>query len=195
MVRVAVVLTFLALSSSAMALRCGTRLVDEGDTQGHVQARCGEPVDVSLRIESQTVLQNIAGALFQQTVEIVVESWTYNFGPTRFMQRLEFRDGIVSRIETLGRGYRPSRVGQRGRNIHLRESRGRVRATWGEPTEREVRTETSSVYIPGPTSAVGASRTTEVEYWTYNFGPSRFMRRVVFEDGQVVRVETLGRGY
>jgi hypothetical protein len=34
-----------------------------------------------------------------------------------------------------------------------------------------------------------------VEYWTYNLGPSKLMRRLKFEDGLLVDVETLGHGY
>ncbi len=34
-----------------------------------------------------------------------------------------------------------------------------------------------------------------VEYWVYNFGPHRLMRRLRFEDGLLVEVETLGHGY
>lgn len=34
-----------------------------------------------------------------------------------------------------------------------------------------------------------------VTEYVYNLGPRKFMRRVLFEDGRVVSVETLGRGY
>ena len=34
-----------------------------------------------------------------------------------------------------------------------------------------------------------------VEYWTYNLGPHKLMRRLKFEDGLLVDVETLGHGY
>lgn len=34
-----------------------------------------------------------------------------------------------------------------------------------------------------------------IEYWTYNLGPSKLMRRLRFEDGLLVDVETLGHGY
>jgi hypothetical protein len=34
-----------------------------------------------------------------------------------------------------------------------------------------------------------------VEFWVYNFGPHRLMRRLRFEDGLLVEVETLGHGY
>jgi len=34
-----------------------------------------------------------------------------------------------------------------------------------------------------------------VESWIYNFGPNKLMRRVVFEGGYVVDIETLGYGF
>ena len=34
-----------------------------------------------------------------------------------------------------------------------------------------------------------------VEYWTYNQGPNKLMRRLRLEDGIVTEVETLGPGY
>lgn len=34
-----------------------------------------------------------------------------------------------------------------------------------------------------------------VEFWTYNLGTSKLMRRLRLEDGLVVEIETLGHGY
>ena len=34
-----------------------------------------------------------------------------------------------------------------------------------------------------------------VEYWTYNLGPHKLMRRLRLDDGLVVEIETLGPGY
>lgn len=34
-----------------------------------------------------------------------------------------------------------------------------------------------------------------VTEYVYNFGPRKLMRRVLFEDGLLVSIETLGRGY
>jgi hypothetical protein len=34
-----------------------------------------------------------------------------------------------------------------------------------------------------------------VEFWTYNLGPNKLMRRIRLEDGIVVEIETLGQGY
>jgi hypothetical protein len=34
-----------------------------------------------------------------------------------------------------------------------------------------------------------------VDVWVYNLGPSKLMRRIRFEDGRVVAIDTLGYGY
>lgn len=34
-----------------------------------------------------------------------------------------------------------------------------------------------------------------IEYWIYNLGPNKLMRRLKFEDGLLVDVETLSHGY
>ena len=47
-------------------------------------------------------------------------------------------------------------------------------------------------YFPG----VGTiSEEVAVTEFVYNFGPRKFMRRLVFEGGVLVRIETIGRGY
>ena len=186
-------LTVLA-AAPARAMRCGTRLIIEGDPQERVLRRCGEPADAWLRVEETTVLQNIGGALVRRRETVPVEVWVFNFGPSRAMERVEFRDGVVARIEHLGRGYRMSSRRRPFEVVRLHETRGQVRAKWGEPTRVTRRRQTSSVYVPSGVVAIGATRTVEVESWTYDFGPHRFARRVVFEDGLVVRVETLRSG-
>lgn len=37
--------------------------------------------------------------------------------------------------------------------------------------------------------------TVTVEEWTYNFGPNQFMYNLVFENGRVVRIDSLDWGY
>lgn len=57
----------------------------------------------------------------------------------------------------------------------LRELRGRLRGATRHEEERvlvEVR----------------------VEEWLYDLGPGRLLRRLVFEDGRLTRIDTLGRG-
>ena len=197
---VACIVGLLALFSAerAHALRCGTYLIDTGDTRAEVRARCGDPVDVAVRIDQRTVHngRRVAGVVVSRTVSAVIESWTLNFGPQRFMVRIQFVDGRVSAIETLGRGFSPDQLGTRAYDVRLGQSPSRVRATWGEPTEttsRIVQNAVTAAPIDGVVQT--AQTTTQVETWVYNFGPRRFMRRVTFEDGRVVRIETLGRGF
>ena len=185
----------------AHALRCGTHLIDTGDTQTEVRARCGEPVDVAVRVEERAVHQAVAAgngraAIVSSAVSAVIETWTLNFGPQRFMVRVEFLDGLVSDIQTLGRGFPPEQLGTRAYDVRLGQSPSRVRASWGEPAERNARVVQNAVTTSPIDGVVQTSqRTTQVEVWVYNFGPLRYMRRVTFEDGRVVRIETLGRGF
>ena len=47
-------------------------------------------------------------------------------------------------------------------------------------------------YYPGYT---GISEEVVVTEYIYNFGPRKLMRRLVFEGGVLVRIETIGYGY
>lgn len=100
---------FLTIDASpALAMRCGTRLVREGDTPSQVRERCGDPTDVITTTETRTrtVHRRVAGVIVSDTisVEVRIQQWTYNFGPQRFMRRLVFEDGLLVEIEELGRG-------------------------------------------------------------------------------------------
>jgi hypothetical protein len=95
----------------ADALRCGTRLVSEGDTRVQVEARCGAPADIIRRTRLAAPVIWRHGRPYRVgngEIEIVVEEWTYNLGPHRFMRRVRFEDGVVVAVDTLGYGYRVS---------------------------------------------------------------------------------------
>lgn len=105
------ILVTLACSTPAFAdaMRCGTRIVRNGDTQTAVRDFCGEPSDVQTRSILRRPSFERHGRIFfygDSVVEIPVEVWTYNFGPYKLMRRVRFVDGLVDEIETLGYGYR-----------------------------------------------------------------------------------------
>jgi Protein of unknown function (DUF2845) len=85
-----------------------------------------------------------------------------------------------------------------GKIISAGATRAQVTARCGEP----VQVDPKSVYYR-PISAFGNHTNSievpvievQVEIWTYNFGPDRLMQRIRFEDGVVVRIESLGYGY
>ncbi len=103
-------LSLLALSGPghAGALRCGSRLIYEGDVAAVVENRCGKPVQVSpsSMLKFPTIWMH--GRLYQlsdQQVLVPVETWVYNFGPGKFMRELRFEDGVLVKIRLLDYGY------------------------------------------------------------------------------------------
>ncbi len=103
------VLGLLACSPAFAALRCGSKIVTEGDTSAEVAAKCGEPAEVvSMRSVYRRPVIWIQGRprfIGEDFIEVPVEAWVYNFGPNKLMRRLRFEGGLLSKIETLGYGY------------------------------------------------------------------------------------------
>lgn len=102
-------LGLMAGSPAFASLRCGSKLVTEGDTSSEVAAKCGEPVDVvKMRSVFRRPVLWVYGRpqyIGEDYIEIPVEAWVYNFGPNKFMRRVRFENGLVAEIETLGYGY------------------------------------------------------------------------------------------
>lgn len=99
----------LAPTAQADAMRCGSKLVNSGDTQSEVRELCGEPTDVQTRTVVRRRYFDRYGRRFnfgeQIEEEVAVEVWTYNLGPYKLQRRVLFIDGLVDEIETLGYGY------------------------------------------------------------------------------------------
>lgn len=97
------------MPAGADALRCGARLVAEGDTRAAVESRCGPPADVVRRTRLAPAIVWRDGRPYRVghgLIDVVVEEWFYDFGPQRFVRRVRFEDGVVVRIDTLGYGQR-----------------------------------------------------------------------------------------
>lgn len=89
-------LSLLIFSNQAYALRCGTKLVSVGDNKHKVLNLCGEPSYIENYQQPQAFYPS-----HQQNVEV----WTYNYGRSRFMQEMQFENGVLRRIKQLGYGY------------------------------------------------------------------------------------------
>ena len=109
---------FIATLANAYAysLRCGVRLISEGDIKAKVLAECGEPDHVEMWEEERIYkyyykpnddLQYHRNYLKPRYVKdyIIVEEWTYNHGRYRFMDHIRFENGRVRRIESGDYGY------------------------------------------------------------------------------------------
>ena len=99
-----------------LGLRCGARLITAGDTVERVLNECGEPSYVESWEESrihhhpyqyrdhETDFEKY-GPVHRVIVHVTVEEWTYNHGPSRFIERVRFENGKVRKITNGGYGY------------------------------------------------------------------------------------------
>jgi hypothetical protein len=96
----------------ADGMRCGSRIVSEGDTLYDVRSVCGEPVASSQRVEYRTIRQHIPGPCVPQsgqmrcghfeerTIEVVIDEWTYDLGSNKFIRYLTFEQGRLRDVQT-----------------------------------------------------------------------------------------------
>ncbi len=87
-------------------LRCGTRIITPGMRQDEVLALCGEPNWTNSWQEAYESGSLLSKRDYLRSALIVnCEEWTYNWGPSRFITYLLFRNGILDRIYSGGYGY------------------------------------------------------------------------------------------
>lgn len=108
------ILLLVGTVAPALALRCGSALVVEGQSKFEVLQRCGAPAYTDEHIEyraggtNPTIprpLDSLGQTYpFPVTREVSVEQWIYNFGPTQLMSSLTFENGRLIKIETLSYG-------------------------------------------------------------------------------------------
>lgn len=189
MTRLPAVLLLLAASAAPAeaALRCGNRLVDEGDREFQVRERCGEPFWVD---EWRGVDVIDRGQPFERQREVRSSAWTFNFGPRALMQRLVFVDGILRRIDALGYGVRAIGDSCNVDGDFSGLSSGEIVARCGEPASRRDFHD-AVVYRPGP--RLESWRDPRREEWIYDFGNERLLRVLHFEQGRVVRMDVMRR--
>ena len=100
--------TLLACASAARAdaMRCGSRLVSEGDSIDKVIALCGEPVARSRTWIVRQPRFEVGGNeyTFPGHEDVPVDLLTFDFGPSKLMRRLRFVAGELQSIETLEHG-------------------------------------------------------------------------------------------
>ncbi len=92
--------------ASADTMRCGSKLISEGDTQEKVLQYCGEPADQKRTWIVRKPRFEVGGQeySFNGEEEVPVDLWTYDFGPNKLMRRVRMVAGKVDSIETLEHG-------------------------------------------------------------------------------------------
>lgn len=99
----------LAAAPAHAAFRCGNRVISVGDHVTKLLQFCGEPASVQSRLTQRTYTTDASTgriyALPGFLEEVVVEDWTYNFGPYQLMRQVRLENGFVADVKTLGYGY------------------------------------------------------------------------------------------
>jgi hypothetical protein len=110
-------LTLIAWEAHAQAMRCGSRLISEGDPREKVLNECGQPSDVEAWEEERydyfdrpppaRLYKEFEryGNAYRVRAFIRVEIWTYNYGPSRFVDYVRMENSIVRKIYSGGYGY------------------------------------------------------------------------------------------
>lgn len=173
----------LALTSTVAAadsMRCDGGIVSVGDSKLDLFGKCGPPV----LQETEPIAPTSAVDL-----SMLLERWTYNFGPERFLQIVTLQGGKVVAIERGSYGYelppapKDQNVIPRARCGHdafrVGDRTLDVLVKCGEPVFRDLRRRSQAV----------------IEVWTYDFGQREFARFLEFENGKLTRIRTGSYGY
>ncbi len=90
-------------------MRCGSRLIQEGDGMDKVRTLCGEPTAVTFGGVVRG-WRHVPGrydfSFYGPTwVDLPVEIWTYNQGTSKLLRKLRFEGDALVEIRTDGYGY------------------------------------------------------------------------------------------
>ncbi len=107
----------LAWPAPGLAMRCGSRLISEGDPRDKVLNECGPPTSVEEweeerydwfdRFPPSSRYREFEryGNAYRVKIYVRVELWTYNRGPSRFIDQVRLENGIVHKVFSGGYGW------------------------------------------------------------------------------------------
>ncbi len=98
-------LLLLAAAVPAHAFRCGTRIITRGDHADKILKFCGEPASVRSRVHQRSYVSKLGHVYPGVVEEILIEEWTYNFGPNQLIRVVRLENGYVADVKYLGYGY------------------------------------------------------------------------------------------
>ena len=180
----------LLVAQNAVAMRCAGGLVSEGDSKITVINKCGDPSWVDRWFEQ---VVEFPDSDLEHRISRINERWVYNRGASEFLRILTFRDSQVLRIETGGRGFSAYQGAQQCdfNALTMASTSVEVAKKCGEPDLKDQRFETVTEAIDD----VRRQITFSVEDWTYNLGPTQFIRILTFRNGELIKVITGEKGF
>jgi hypothetical protein len=188
--------------SDAWALRCGNDLIAKGDRKIEVLKACGEPTLIDTWEEESVAFRGNEAVVIGEKGINAVELWTYNFGPMRFMQFLRFVNGRLEDITVGPHGFSETALSKKatlkcGNLISVGDRKIEVMAKCGKPATTDSHNVERVIKRKDNRGAVvsGSKLHINVEEWTYNFGPQKFLLFITMENGVVVSVESGDYGF
>lgn len=178
------------ISQSAMAFRCGGGLITKGDSKLTVLNKCGEP---SWKDRwSEEIIEYPDTDIEHRTLRIN-ERWIYNPGPTQFIRIITFKESQVISVETGSRGFTVIPGLQRCDFdvFSMGTTSAEVATKCGEPDLKARHLETVTQEIPQGRQQTSVT----IDEWTFNLGPTRFMRILIFRNGDLVEIRTGEKGF
>jgi hypothetical protein len=199
----------LAAPAAALAdgsLRCAGGIVSTNDARIDLLAKCGPPALRDRRVDDRwSVRGDKGGAAVGRRISIVIEEWSYDFGPNAFTALVRLENGrIVDVVRgTYGRRQdpppdrlHPPRASCDEHAIHEGDGKLEVLSRCGEPAVVDAWDEAEGLVVTDAEGlAAGSTTTVRIERWTYDFGRDHFLRFVRLENGRVTAVHTGGYGY
>lgn len=187
-----VIAALLLTAPAAHAFRCGGALVDRGDNKAEVLIKCGQPDWMTQW--SEDFISDAGGGASAFRVTSAKERWIYNLGPQRFLRILLFEDGRLTEVATGERGFPEG--GDSGRcnldDIGHGASAFSVQMTCGAPMFIDTRYREVLLATKHGSARIVRQR---IEEWTYNLGPTQFLRILIFENGELAETRTGERGF
>ena len=107
-IRLVGILSGLLIASGATAdsVRCGSKVITEGDLIEKVREYCGEPTETQRTWMTRQPRFEYGGQEipFEGSEDVPVDLWTYDFGPNKLVRRIRFIAGKVDSIEAREHG-------------------------------------------------------------------------------------------
>ncbi len=206
------------LAQHSTTMRCGGRLVSLWDDKEDVEDVCGPPSFVDVLEEERTVktYQRTPGQkisdqktdapaepedqnyqrITERTFVISIEEWTYNFGPSRFIQTLRFENSRLVSIQIGGYGF--SKHPRNHPIVEKGDSKALVAMKYGPPEytrrnyEQDVRInrrkDGNYLFVEELKKPIMKDE------WVYDFGPNSFRQKLFFVNNALVEIRSLKKG-
>ncbi len=92
-----VVLGCASVARADDGLRCGERLVNAGESEADVAAKCGPP--------TSSATHRCVWRLRGGTLRVTQDTWIYDRGPSEFVRTLHFEDGTLAGVDVGSWGH------------------------------------------------------------------------------------------